>query len=149
MRIFDVVLQPGAYDTDKRSDATGLECKDPSLTVQSDATDADINTIVQRFGLTGTVPSGLRIPQYGDFSEVVDYRSALEAVREAEARFMELPAATRARFENDPQLFLEFCDQLTPDGTALANLDEMRKMGLAIPAKETSDESANKDAGGA
>lgn len=96
------------YDTDIVSQETGLACLDPSLAVQSEAEDADINVIVKRFGLTGTMPEGVRLPQYGDFTGIVDYRDALAALKEADENFMQYPAHLRARFENDPQRFLEF-----------------------------------------
>lgn len=128
MRITDYVRQPGAYDTDEVSVETGLVCEDPSLAVQSEAEDADINTIVRRFGLTGTMPQGLKPPMYGDFTEVFDYRSALDAVMKAEDAFMAMPAEVRKRFDNDPQKFVEFASDP-------ANLKEMRELGLAVPEK--------------
>lgn len=90
--------------------------------------DADINTIVKRFGLTGELPSVVRVPTYGDFSEVGDFRSAVHMVMEAEAAFMALPAQLRARFDNDPQSLMEFVAER-------ANLDEARSLGLVEPDK--------------
>lgn len=116
-----------SYDPNEASDAAGLECKDASRAIQSQKDEADINTIVRNFGITGRVPENLRVPSYGDFEFVGDYRTAIEAVREAEASFMRVPAETRLRFQNDPQKFLEFCSDPR-------NLDEMRSLGLAVPA---------------
>lgn len=115
---------PGNYDPDVASNEAGLACQDPSLTVQSDANDADINTIVRNFGITGRMPENPRVPQYADFDVgVTDYKSALDAVRAADAAFMELPAETRAFFDNDPQRLLEFVSDPL-------KVDEARKMGL-------------------
>jgi len=113
------------YDVDQASLESGLECKDPSLTSQSSADEADINTLVRRFGLTGTMPQGLKVPEYGDFDVVMDFQSAQNAVLAAQKSFMAMPADVRARFVNDPQVFLEFC--ANPE-----NADELVKMGLAI-----------------
>lgn len=99
---------PYNYDRDQASDLSGLLCEDESLTVQSAKEDADINTIVRRFGLTGQLPDNVNPPQYGDYTGVTDYRSALHAVMEAEESFMALPADIRSRFHNDPQAYLEF-----------------------------------------
>lgn len=101
----------------------------PSLTVQSQAREADINFIVEQFGLTGKMPENLRAPNYGDYSEVLDFRSAIHAVRAAEENFLKVPAAIRARFQNDPQQFLDFCSDQN-------NLGALREMGLApsLPA---------------
>lgn len=126
-------LQPSKYSTDSVSELNGLQCFDESLAVQADKEDADINTIVRRFGLTGQLPSNLKPPAIEDFTEVFDFQSAMNAVRQGQETFAELPADVRYRFGNDPQRFLQFCTELTPDGQKLANLEEMRKMGLAVP----------------
>lgn len=123
---------PYNYDAAKVSDETGLKCLDVSLTDQSMADEADINTIVKRFGLTGQLPSNVRVPLFEDFDEVFDYRTALEAIRQSEASFRTMPADVRARFQNDPGLFVDFCTAVK-DGQ-LANLEEMRKLGLAVEA---------------
>jgi hypothetical protein len=101
-----------------------LKCDDPSLAQQSFKDDVDINVLLERFKVTGQLPQGVRIPTYGDFSAVVDFRSAQDALRRAETSFMDLPADLRARFSHDPQKFLEFCSDK-------ANLPELRKLGLS------------------
>lgn len=114
------------YDGDERSLETGYVETMESKTIQSQKDEADINNIVRMFGVTGRLPEGVRVPTYGDFSLVDDYRSAIDAITAAEQSFMAMPADTRSKFQNDPQQFLEFC-------TDERNLDEMRKMGLAVP----------------
>ena len=101
-----------------------LECKDPSLAQQSFKDDADINVLLERFKVTGMMPQGIVLPQYGDFTGVTDYQSAANALLRANDEFMKLPANLRARFENSPQKFLEFC-------SVKENLPELRKLGLA------------------
>lgn len=101
-----------------------VECKEPTLAQQQFKDDADINVLLERFKVTGQLPEGIRIPTYGDFSDIVDFRSANDAIRRATASFMDLPANLRARFQNDPQVFLEFCSDKE-------NLPELRKLGLA------------------
>lgn len=110
-----------------------LICEEPSLAIQSQKAEADINTIVRNFGVTGRLPQAVRLPTYGDFHGVSDYRSAVEAVREAEASFMAIPAKVRAEFNNDPQAFADFC--LDPN-----NLKQLQEWGLA-PAPATTDAS--------
>lgn len=118
-----LVRQPYMYDVDQVSNETGLKCQDKSLAKQEFREEADINVIVKRFGLTGQLPPVVRTPQYGDFTGITDYHTAVTAVREAEEGFMELPAQIRDRFHNDPQALLEF----------LADKDnhaEAQKLGL-------------------
>lgn len=120
------------YDMDKVSEETGLHCLDESRAIQSGKDDADINVIVKRFGISGQLPQGVRMPTYEDFGDVIfDYRSALDAIRDADASFMKMPADVRARFQNDPATFVDFCSDP-------ANIEEARKMGLAVPKKEDS-----------
>lgn len=107
------------------SDAHGLACEDPSRTVQSQKDEADINNIVKAFGVTGRLPENVRIPTYGDFDGISDYREAIEAVRAAEISFLAMPSELRERLGHSPQAFLEYCADP-------ANRDEMRKLGLAV-----------------
>lgn len=111
-----------------------LECTEPSLAVQSQKAESDINNIVRDFGVTGHVRTSVVPPSYGDFSGVDDYRTAVEAVREAEASFMALPSAVRDRFHHDPQAFLDFCENRE-------NLPQLREWGLA-PALPKGDPAA-------
>lgn len=119
-----VFLAAFGFDPDAHSLANGLAC-DPEegRTHQSFREEVDINTIVERFGLTGELPENVRLPVSGDFTGITDFQTALNAVRSAEEAFMELPAQLRARFANDPQKLLEFVE----DGS---NLAEARKLGL-------------------
>lgn len=103
-----------------------LECNDPSLAQQSYKDDVDINVLLERFKVTGQMPQSVVLPTYGDFSAVVDFRTANDAINRARNAFMDLPADLRARFSNDPQVFLEFCSN--PD-----NKDELVKLKLANP----------------
>lgn len=103
-----------------------------SATKQSFAEDADINTIVRRFGLTGELPENVVLPQYKDWHGITDYHTALNAVRKAGEDFMELPAHIRAEFKNDPQLFLEFvADE--------KNRDKAVELGLVKAAAPSSE----------
>lgn len=113
------------YDRDVVSDETGLKCKDKSMAQQHFAEEVDINTIVRRFGITGEMPMNFEAPTYADFTGVVDFKTAMDAVRDAAERFMELPAHVRARFDNDPQKLIEF---VSDD----KNREESDKLGLTV-----------------
>ncbi len=133
-RLAEVFFRTGYnYDRDAASVESGLECLDESLTVQSEAEDADINTIVRRFGLTGMLPQNVRVPLASDFIEALDFKDAMNAVRAAEESFATMPADVRSRFGNDPAQFYDFC-VAEKDGV-LANLEEMRALGLAVPER--------------
>jgi phage internal scaffolding protein len=117
---------PYNYDTDLASDESALTCEDPSLTQQHQKEDADINTIVARFGLTGELPFADKQPRYGDFTAVTDYHSAMNAVASAREDFMSLPAELRARFNNDPAALIDFL-------ASEQNREEAIKLGLVNP----------------
>lgn len=110
-----------------------LVCSDPSLAIQSQKDEADINNIVKNFGVTGQLPQAVRLPQFGDFEGVSDYRSAVEAVMAAEEAFMAIPATIRSKFDNDPQAFADFC-------VDRSNLPQLREWGLAPNASTGSPE---------
>lgn len=110
--------------------ATALICLDPTKAQQNFKEETDINTIVRRFGLTGELPDNYRAPQYGDFTGITDYQSALNQVMAAEDSFMQIPAETRAKFHNDPQNLLKFLDN--PD-----NYEEALRLKLVQKRPET------------
>ena len=114
---------PYNYDVDKVSDETGLACPDPSLAQQNFKDESDINYIVRQFGLTGQMPGQTISPQYGDFTGVLDYHSAVNAVLAAQDEFMDLPAQMRARFDNDPAKLIDFLGNEQ-------NREEAIKLGL-------------------
>ncbi len=117
------VKNPITYDRDKNSDSAKLVFTRPSRTKQSFRDECDINNILRQFNVTGELRVGSVQPQYGDFSGITDYQSALNAVMAAQDSFLQLPAKVRAKFDNDPALFVEFASDE-------ANRDEMKAMGL-------------------
>lgn len=112
------------YDTDQASLESGLLCDDVSLAKQSFAEEADINTLVRRFNLTGELPQNVVVPQYADFEAIFDFHSAMNVVAAANEAFDLMPADVRSRFQNDPSLFVDFVND--PN-----NALDCVKMGLA------------------
>ncbi|WNK12609.1 MAG: internal scaffolding protein [Microvirus sp.] len=117
------VRSPYNYDLKEASDESGTHCTDPSLTVQDAADDADINVIVARFGLGMTMPENPRTPQYGDFTGITDYRTAIEAVKGAEEQFMTLPPQLREYFQNSPQQLMEYTETQGQEALVALGLD--------------------------
>lgn len=82
-----------------------------SRTKQSFRDECDINHMLATYQKGGRSPVINPYPaQYGDFSGVPDFHSALNQVNEAQAAFADLPSGVRARFQNDPGQLLEFID---------------------------------------
>lgn len=79
----------------------------PEKTHQSFADEVDINRIIKRH-------TDARIPLptvglvYQDVSELTDYRDALDNVTKVRDIFMQLPASSRAYFDNDAAIFLDW-----------------------------------------
>lgn len=117
------------YNVDEASVASGLRCDDPSRADQSMKDECDINTIIERFGLNGELPQGVRMPFNAEFDEVLDYQTALNRVMEADAKFMEFPANVRERFHNNPAELIAFA--MDP-----ANQVEAKALGLMRPEWE-------------
>lgn len=85
----------------------------------------DINNIMAGYRRTGRFEHvSTAIAQFGDFSHVPDYATALEAVQAAQNTFLAQPARVRAEFGNDPARFVQFC-------TDPANADRLVELGLA------------------
>lgn len=119
-------LNPYEDDMKEHSKASVLFCDDPSLAQQNFKDETDINVIVKKFGITGQVPVPSRLPNYGDFTGVYDYQTAMNAIIEADNVFNALSADIRKKFDNDPGKFVDFCEN--PD-----NIGELRELGLAKP----------------
>lgn len=137
-----------AYDSERdelEGQLAATTNNEPSLTQQSFKDDADINVLVRRFGLDNMpIPPYADDPSYyGDFTNVPDLRTALELVRDAENRFMDLDAKLRAKFDNNPAKLWHWIND--PDnGPEAVRLGLLRapeppaeKAGETPPAKDT------------
>lgn len=99
------------------------ENTDPSLTDQSQARDTDINVIVSKMGISGTVPGAPNKPLYGDFTQLPgDLRSMIEHARGLDEHRSKLPKELRA-------MPIEELLQLTPE--------QLTKLIAPAPAPET------------
>lgn len=102
---------------------------EPSLTQQAFASECDINNILAKYQKTQLLTHVMSTQgSYGDFTNVSDYPSALNALMDAEARFMGLPATIRERFANDPSNLLSFVSDSKNYGEAVS-------LGLIEPSK--------------
>lgn len=116
----------GVYDADKLSADTALVCPEESLTSQEFAEEADINTIIDRFGIGENPVEARKWVTNVDIAEAPDnYMDVMNQLNEARDQFMSLPAKVRSRFENDPGQFVNFVSD--PE-----NVDEMVRLGLAV-----------------
>lgn len=124
--MFTFIRTPLNYNTDRVSQETGLDCSEDKggRTQQQFKEETDINTIVERFGISGETPPAMNFPSEQDFTETFDFQTSMNVIVQARESFMTLPAKTRARFQNDPQQFMEFMHDSE-------NIPEMVKMGLA------------------
>ena len=95
-----------------------------SLTQQHFQEECDIINIIKRHDRNGIIEHVHRgQARYGDFSEITDYREALDLVQHAQEEFMSIPSDIRKQFDNNPGKFYEFVSN--PD-----NKDELKKMGF-------------------
>jgi len=108
-----------------RSRRPQVDCSvEPSRTVQSEKDSCDINFIVAQYRRTGVLPHmAARMPEFGDVSEVGDFKEALDRVQATQAWFRKLPAKVRSHFENDPVALMDAVGD--PE-----RYDELEKLGL-------------------
>lgn len=129
-----------AYDPVEEHDHCGIEFTMPSLTVQDEKDEADINYIVNRYadGQKGIATLDLgdssqyAFLQFGDATLPGDYSTALELVSGVREEFYSLPAYVRAEFDHDP---MNFINRLNDPAT----LEYLRQQGL-YDSKHTFDE---------
>lgn len=95
------------------------------ITQQHLKAETDINNILRQYDKTGLITHvNTAAAQYGDFTEVNEYRESLDKVIQAQNAFEMIPSHIRKRFGNDPGEFFEFV-------TDPSNFDALVEMGLA------------------
>lgn len=99
---------------------------DDGMTKSEFAVDCDLNVLMERYRVTGTVPVPLGEGIYMD-ADIPDLPTAMQMMIEAEHSFNSLPSDVRKEFANDPMRFVEFA-------TDPKNLEQLRAWGLAAPA---------------
>lgn len=120
-----------AYDPVEEHDHCGIEFTMPSLAVQDEKDETDINYIVNKYadGQRGIATLDLgdssqyAYLQFGDATLPGDYSTALELVSGVREEFYTLPAHVRAKFDHDP---MNFISQLNDPAT----LDYLQREGL-------------------
>ena len=120
-----------AYDPVEEHDHCGIEFTMPSLTVQDEKDETDINYIVNKYadGQKGIATLDLgdssqyAFLQFGDATLPGDYSTALELVSGVREEFYSLPAYVRAKFGHDP---MNFINQLNNPET----LEYLQQQGL-------------------
>ena len=129
-----------AYDPAEEHDHCGIEFTMPSLTVQDEKDETDINYIVNKYadGQKGIMTLDLgdssqyAYLQFGDATLPGDYSTALELVSGVREEFYSLPAYVRAEFGHDP---MNFINRLNDPAT----LEYLQQQGL-YGSKHTFDE---------
>lgn len=113
-----------AFNCRNRSLEGALDCRDsPSMTKQEFKDECDLNTLMAKYVITGTLPASVSVAKYGDFAGVGDFHECQNVLLVAKAQFDALPSKVRDRFRNDVPSFLDFVQDPK-------NLDEARALGL-------------------
>lgn len=96
---------------DTYEEKQGIIFKEPTMTVQSEKDNCDINVIMSRYATCGT-PLPYRTdgvqPVYADVSELGDYMENFQRCKQAEEMFNNLPSALRKELDNNPANLLSF-----------------------------------------
>lgn len=96
---------------DTYEEKQGIIFKEPTMTIQSEKDNCDINVIMNRYATCGT-PLPYRIdgiePVYADVSELGDYMENFQRCKQAEEMFNALPSALRKELDNNPANLIPF-----------------------------------------
>lgn len=141
-----------SYDPVEEHDHCGIEFTMPSLTVQDEKDETDINYIVNKYadGQKGIATLDLgdssqyAYLQFGDATLPGDYSTALELVSGVREEFYSLPAYVRAKFGHDPMNFInqlnnpEVLEYLRREGLYSSNLsfDEQQRFNSSEQTQE-------------
>lgn len=127
---------------EKERAAVAITCTpEEGMTQQHFAQDADINTIVKRFGITdhSQLPAVTDPRYFGDFTDAPSFREALHNLMDAQERFDNLPADIRHKFNHDPINLYEWINDPS-------NADEAANLGLLKRMEPTPEEHAKASA---
>lgn len=105
-----------------RNECSGITFVEPTLTQQHFQSECDINEIMKKYAVTGTLPN-VSGAFYDDLPDITDFFSLQNYLIQAEDSFMSLPSAIRKRFENDPGQLMDFIGNP-------ANYEEAVSLGL-------------------
>ncbi len=90
-----------------------VDCSNDKIrTKQSFRDECNLNNIMRKYNKTGVISPDIlnqRQAVFADVSEIGDFQHCKQTVIDADAAFLTLPAALRARFKNDPGQLLDFC----------------------------------------
>lgn len=112
-------------DVSRRED---LECG-VGCTKQSFSDECDIKKILARYVRTGRMDHARSVmPQFLNCEGIGSYQECLEKINGAKDAFATLPALVRRRFDNDPNLLIQFLSDPS-------SLDEAIKLGLVDAPK--------------
>lgn len=96
---------------DTYQEKEGIIFKEPTMAIQSEKDNCDINVIMNRYATCGT-PLPYRAdgvqPVYADVSELGDYMENYQRCKQAEEMFNALPSALRKELDNNPANLLAF-----------------------------------------
>jgi len=116
----------------------------PSLTIQSDADEADIQKILSKFEQVGIVDNLNRADaMFLDVSEFTDFADLTRQTKAAELEFMKLPSKQREIFGHDVANWLDAAhdqekrDALVADGDIEADQPDVAGVEQATPKKES------------
>lgn len=143
-----------AYDPVEEHDHCGIVFTMPSLAVQDEKDETDINYIVNKYadGQKGIATLDLgdssqyAYLQFGDATLPGDYSTALELVSGVREEFYSLPAYVRAKFGHDPMNFIsqlnnpETLEYLQREGLYGSNYTS-DKPQQSLSSKQTQEES--------
>lgn len=100
-----------------------------SMAKQSFKDSVDINNILKKYNKTGVIEHlSSHAPEYR-FATALTFTEAQQTVAKAQTMFNELPAAARARFNNNPAQFLEYFENYEDTEEAA---DELFDLGLGF-----------------
>lgn len=123
------------YDTNEASDESAISEFEPTLTIQSEKDNCDINVILERFNVGVPAPLNKLPPIELEWDQAGNFQDSMNLIVAAREAFMEIPAKVRARFHNDPAEYLDFV--YNDD-----NREEAILLGL-IPKPEATEESSS------
>lgn len=93
-----------------RVPSEGMTFEEESMTIESEAAGTTIDSYLKRYQATGLLGDPVRYSagQFGDFADLQTFQESMNTVARVTETFASLPAELRAKFDNNPSIYVEF-----------------------------------------
>lgn len=117
-RIKGKIMEKNIYSRYNTPKSKGLKCG-KGLTEQHHKDGLAVKSILDKYARTGVAPQPRPDMKIGDFTNTMDFQTAMNYVAQVQNKFSTLPSDVRDHFRNDPARFYNFMSDSKNEAKAI------------------------------